>query len=85
MNVDWGQAFQVGGFGFFLVFLVLAILAISMWLIGWVFDKSPNIKNIFKREKKTQSSFEDNVNKSEVEENPEYEPKFTIDDSNRYE
>ena len=34
MNVDWGRRFR-WGFGFLLVFVVLTILAIAMWLIGW--------------------------------------------------
>lgn len=34
--IDWGQAWQVSGMGFGLVFLVLAILAIAVWLIGLV-------------------------------------------------
>lgn len=34
--IDWGQAWQISGMGFGLVFLVLAILAIVIWLIGLV-------------------------------------------------
>ena len=32
--IDWVEAWQVSGMGFGLVFLVLAILAITIWLIG---------------------------------------------------
>ncbi|MFA5317392.1 MAG: OadG family protein [Dehalococcoidales bacterium] len=32
--VDWGMAGQIGAVGFGLVFVVLIILAISMWLVG---------------------------------------------------
>ena len=34
--IDWVEAWQVSGMGFGLVFLVLAILAIAVWLIGLV-------------------------------------------------
>ena len=36
MEVDWGQAFQIGGIGFGLVFGVLTLLALVMWLLGVV-------------------------------------------------
>ena len=36
MSVDWGQAVQIGGFGFGLVFVVLIILAVAIWLTGLV-------------------------------------------------
>jgi len=39
MGIDWGYAFQVGGFGFALVFAVLSILAVSIWLVGLVARK----------------------------------------------
>ena len=32
--IDWGQAWQIGGIGFGMVFAVLAILAVAIWLIG---------------------------------------------------
>ena len=39
MGVDWGQAFQIGGFGFGLVFLVLVILGVAIWLVGLVLNR----------------------------------------------
>ncbi|MDD4923936.1 MAG: hypothetical protein PHF74_03770 [Dehalococcoidales bacterium] len=82
MNVDWGQAFQVGGFGFLLVILVLTTLAVCMWLIGWFFNKSTSLKSLFKREKKNQPS----VNtENKPKEEPEYNPEFKIDNIHRYE
>ena len=82
MNVDWGQAFQVGGFGFLLVILVLATLAVCMWLIGWFFNKSTSIKNLFKREKKTLPS---DISEEKPKEDPEYNPEFKIENIDRYE
>ncbi len=40
MEVDWGQAWQIGLTGFGLVFGVLVILALVMWLTGWVLHKT---------------------------------------------
>jgi Na+-transporting methylmalonyl-CoA/oxaloacetate decarboxylase gamma subunit len=37
--VDWGFAGQIGGLGFGLVFVVLAILAVAIWLVGLVLRK----------------------------------------------
>ena len=34
MAVDWGQALQIGGIGFGLVFVILIILALAVWLAG---------------------------------------------------
>ena len=82
MNVDWGQAFQVGGFGFLLVFLVLTILAICMWLLGWITNQSINIKTLFKRKQKMPLS--DNLN-DEPKEEPGYNPEFKIENIDRYE
>jgi Na+-transporting methylmalonyl-CoA/oxaloacetate decarboxylase gamma subunit len=39
MSVDWGQAAQIGGVGFGLVFLVLIVLALALWLTGFIFRK----------------------------------------------
>ncbi len=39
MAVDWGQALQIGGVGFGLVFVVLIILALAIWLTGLVLGK----------------------------------------------
>ena len=39
MAIDWGQAAQIGGTGFGTVFLVLVILAVTLWLTGLVFRK----------------------------------------------
>jgi Na+-transporting methylmalonyl-CoA/oxaloacetate decarboxylase gamma subunit len=35
-SVDWGQAWQIGGVGFGVVFAILIILAITIWLVGLV-------------------------------------------------
>ena len=37
--VNWGQAGQIGGVGFGLVFAILIILAIVIWLVGLVVYK----------------------------------------------
>jgi len=37
--IDWGQAWQIGGIGFGMVFAVLAILAVAIWLIGLLMMK----------------------------------------------
>lgn len=79
-GVDWGQALQVGVFGFLLVVLVLATLAVCMWLIGWIFNRPIDIKNIFTRKKKSS----DNPG-AEPQEEPEYNPQYKIDDIERYE
>jgi len=39
MEVPWGQALQVGGVGFGMVFALLIILAIVIWLTGLAFGK----------------------------------------------
>jgi len=39
MGVPWGQAVQVGGVGFGMVFLLLVILAVVIWLTGLVLAK----------------------------------------------
>ena len=39
MEIDWAQAWQVGGIGFGLVFAVLIILALVMWLTGLLLNK----------------------------------------------
>lgn len=39
MIVDWAQAWQIGGVGFGLVFVVLAILALAIWLTGLLLKK----------------------------------------------
>ena len=36
MEVDWGQAFRIGGLGFGLVFAVLSLLSLSMWLTALI-------------------------------------------------
>ena len=37
--IDWGQAWQIIVIGFGLVFAVLIVLAIVMWLTGWLLNK----------------------------------------------
>ena len=39
MAVDWGQALQIGGIGFGLVFVILIILALAVWLAGLMLGK----------------------------------------------
>ncbi len=39
MEVPWGEALQVGGVGFGLVFAVLIILALAIWLTGLMLGK----------------------------------------------
>jgi Na+-transporting methylmalonyl-CoA/oxaloacetate decarboxylase gamma subunit len=34
MGVSWGQAFQIGGIGFGMVFVILTILAVAVVLVG---------------------------------------------------
>jgi Na+-transporting methylmalonyl-CoA/oxaloacetate decarboxylase gamma subunit len=80
--VDWGQAVQVGVIGFALVFFVLIILAIAMWLVGWIFNKTGSIK-ISPKTKKSTSNYKKEAGKKETM--PEYKPKIKIEDSDRYE
>jgi Na+-transporting methylmalonyl-CoA/oxaloacetate decarboxylase gamma subunit len=82
MNVDWGQAFQVGVIGFLLVFFVLIVLAVAMWLLGWFFNKSASFNSLFKRRKKIQTA---DIQESKPKEDPEYNPGFHIDNIDRYE
>jgi len=51
MDVDWGRALEIGGFGFGLVFGVLTLLAFSMWLSGVVLRKLGFDKEKGEREK----------------------------------
>ena len=37
--IDWGQAWQIIVIGFGLVFTVLIVLAIVIWLTGWLLNK----------------------------------------------
>ncbi|MFC1874911.1 hypothetical protein ACFLY3_01980 [Chloroflexota bacterium] len=39
MEIDWGEALQIGGIGFLSVFAVLAILALATWLIDLLASK----------------------------------------------
>ena len=39
MGVDWALAGQIGAIGFGLVFVVLAVLAVAIWLVGLVLSK----------------------------------------------
>ncbi len=39
MAIDWGQALQIGGIGFGLVFVILIILALAVWLAGLMLGK----------------------------------------------
>jgi Na+-transporting methylmalonyl-CoA/oxaloacetate decarboxylase gamma subunit len=42
MEIDWAQAWQVGGIGFGLVFAVLAILAVVTWLFSRISKRNGN-------------------------------------------
>ena len=44
MAVDLGFAGQIGGIGFSLVFLVLIILAVAIWVVGFVVSKTTTDK-----------------------------------------
>ena len=50
MEINWAQALEYGGIGFLLVFIVLAILAVSTWLINLVSHKTTNGGNGDKKE-----------------------------------
>lgn len=39
MVIDWGEAVKVGLVGFGWVFMVLVILAIAIWLSGYIIRK----------------------------------------------
>jgi Na+-transporting methylmalonyl-CoA/oxaloacetate decarboxylase gamma subunit len=39
MSVNWGEAILLAGKSFGVVFLVLIILAVVTWLIGFVFQR----------------------------------------------
>ena len=45
MGVSWGQALQVGGVGFGMVFALLIILAVVIWLTGLVVNRTTSDKN----------------------------------------
>ena len=45
MGVDWGFAGQVGGIGFGTVFALLIILAIVIWLTGWLVSKTGSTRD----------------------------------------
>jgi Na+-transporting methylmalonyl-CoA/oxaloacetate decarboxylase gamma subunit len=79
--VDWEQAFTVGVVGFALVFFVLTILAVCMWMIGWIFNKTGDVKFPIRAKKLIKT--DDNKNKPESV--PEDKFELTIDDSDRYE
>ena len=52
MGVPWGQAAQVGGVGFGMVFLLLIILAIVVWLTSLALTKISASKSEADTEKK---------------------------------
>ncbi len=39
MTINWGEAGALAGKGFGTVFLILIILAVATWLIGFVFQR----------------------------------------------
>jgi len=52
MSVNWGEAILLAGRSFGSVFLILVILAVVTWLIGFVFQR------IKKRQEKAKSATE---------------------------
>ncbi len=40
MTIDWGEAGLLAGQGFGTVFLILIILAVVTWLVGFVFQRT---------------------------------------------
>jgi Na+-transporting methylmalonyl-CoA/oxaloacetate decarboxylase gamma subunit len=45
MGVNWGEALRIGGTGFATVFLVLAILAVAVLLIGLALKRTASGKD----------------------------------------
>jgi len=39
MDIDWAQAWQIGGIGFGLVFVILGVLALATWLVSLIIKK----------------------------------------------
>ena len=54
--VDWGQAFQIGGVGFGLVFAVLVVLASAIWLVGLLLNKVFGRNNVTSEKKESQEN-----------------------------
>ncbi len=52
MTINWGEAGLLAGRGFGTVFLILIILAVVTWLVGFVFQR------VNKGQKKAKSSAE---------------------------
>ena len=44
-NIDWGEAMKIAGGGFGMVFLILVILAISIWIVGYIVQKRAAAKS----------------------------------------
>jgi hypothetical protein len=44
MTTDWGNALQVGGIGFTLVFAILIVLYFALALTGWLSVKYSPVK-----------------------------------------
>lgn len=59
MATDWGAAGLLAGRGFATVFLVLVILAVVTWLIGFVFQR------IKRRQEKARSAAEAEATKTQ--------------------
>ncbi len=51
-SLDWGEAWQVAGVGFGIVFLVLIILAVAIWVTGIIVNKMETRNTIKEEEKK---------------------------------
>ena len=60
MGVDWTQAWQVGVIGFGLVFAVLIILALAMWLTGWLLRKMGGSADTGQKSQETKVGNSDN-------------------------
>lgn len=54
MEVDWAQAWQIGGIGFGLVFVVLIVLAFAIWLTGLLLSKTIGGNNAAKEKQESQ-------------------------------
>lgn len=44
MDIDWGEAIKVSGGGFGITILILLILAIASWAMGWILQRTAKRK-----------------------------------------
>lgn len=45
MEIPWGEAVRIGGWGFGIVCAILVILAVTIWFTGFIFSKIGNNEN----------------------------------------